>query len=124
MTLVIQIFGCSELYVDALCLKNHADVTAHLIGFLRGVVSHNDSASTDGDHQCRKNSKQGGFAAAIRSKQAEQLSRTHVERDAIQSCAILVTMNDSFNRDDGISRCMTYGSGFGISRSVRGHRVF
>ena len=53
------------------------------------------------NHQGGKNPEERGLAAAVRTEQAEQLRRTHVERNAVQSGAVLVAMHQILDGNDG-----------------------
>ena len=93
VTLMPQVLISGELQIDALGLKYHSNLAANSVGIFGRIVAHNDGASAGRQHQCRKNSKKGGFSAAIRSQQSEEFGWPHIEGDTVQRHAVVVTMN-------------------------------
>ena len=83
MTLVAKVLGRGELQVNALGLKHHADFSPQLTWFLRGIVSQDERAPPNRNHQRGKNAKYRGLSAAVRPKQAEQFRRTNVKRHSV-----------------------------------------
>ena len=69
MSLMPKILIGRELQVDALRLKNHADLPPHARRFLRRIATHDSRASGARNHQRGKNSKERGLPAAIRAEQ-------------------------------------------------------
>src|SRR5258706_14147651 len=92
-----------ELQVDALGLKDHADLPPHSRQLLRRIAAHDGGAACGGKHQGRENPEQRGFAAAVRSQQAEQFRGTYVERNVVQSSAGLVAMQQVVYGNDWMS---------------------
>jgi len=74
-----QILSGGEFKIDALRLENDADLAPQTVRILHRVVAENGRTAGYGDHQRRKNSEQGGFAAAVRPQKPEQLCSTDVE---------------------------------------------
>ena len=93
VTLMPQVLISGELQIDALGLKYHSNLATNSVGIFGGIVAHNHGASPGRQHQCRKNSKKGGFSAAIRSQQSEEFGWPHIEGDTVQRRAVVVTMN-------------------------------
>jgi hypothetical protein len=79
MTLMNQILSGCEFKIDALRLENDANLAPQIVGILRRVVAENGRMAGYWDHQRRKNSEQGGFAAAVRPQKPEQLCSTDIE---------------------------------------------
>ena len=96
-----QVLFRRELDVDALRLKNHADVAAHQRRLARDIVSHDQRAAAGGKHQRRKNAESRGLAAAVGAKQPEDLRRPHIKRYARQCDAIAVLMAQRLQLNDG-----------------------
>src|SRR5580700_10101914 len=114
MSLMPEILVGGELEVDALGLKDHADLAAYAGRLLRGIATHDGGAAGGGEHQGGKNPEERGLAAAIRTKQAKQFGRTHGERNAVESSAVLVAMEHVLNgnyRRDGRRRYFRGGVG-------------
>jgi hypothetical protein len=101
MSLMPKILVGRELEVDALRLKDHADLPPHARRLLRRVAAHDGGAAGGRNHQRGKNPEERGLAAAIRTEQAEQLRRTHVERNSVQSGAVLIAMHQVLYGNDG-----------------------
>src|SRR6202163_129742 len=101
MALMPQVFVGRQFGVDTLRLKNHADLTAQTGGIVGSVASHDHGAAGSGNHQCRENSEESGFAAAIRAEKTEQLRRAHVEGNAVERGAVLVTMDEILHGNYG-----------------------
>ena len=55
MSLMPQILVSGQFGVDALGLKNHADLTPQTRRFLRRIASHDYGASGSRNHESRKN---------------------------------------------------------------------
>ncbi len=100
-----QILIGRQLGIDALRLKNHADLAAQTRGILAASHPMTMARPAVGNHQCRENSEQSGFAAAIRTEQSKQLRRAHVEGNAIQRGAVLITMDQILNGNYGRGGC-------------------
>src|SRR5712692_1779055 len=126
MTLVPKIFRRSQLHIDALGLEDDSDLAAQLVGFPGDVVSHDEGAPANRDHQGGKNSKQSSLAAAIWTEQAEQFCMAHFERNPVQSRTAVVAVHQILDGND--SRC---GDGHirlravdGVCGYFGGHRLF
>ena len=101
MSLMPKILVGRELQVDALGLKDHADLPAQARWFLRRIAAHDGGAAGGRKHQGGKNPEERGLAAAVGAEQAEQFRRTHVERNAVQSGAVLIAMHQVLDGNDG-----------------------
>src|SRR5580704_1845774 len=116
MSLMREIFVSRKFEVDALGLKDYADLTPQAGCVLRGVAAHNGGAAGGWEHQGGKNAEERCFAAAVRTKETEQFRRTDVERDAVQGGAALVAMDEVLHRNygcDGRNGCFRCGVGDG-----------
>ena len=67
-----QVFFRGQLHVDALRLKDHADIAAHLRRIAGDIVSHDHGAAAGGNHQRRENAERRGLAAAVRAEQVRR----------------------------------------------------
>ena len=92
-----QVLGGSKLHIDALGLEDYSDLAAQSGGVFRYVKSFYYGAAAIRHHQCRKNTKHCGLAAAVGSEQSKQLCMTHVERDSVQRGAASIAMHQILN---------------------------
>src|SRR4051794_37982389 len=92
MSNVFQVFGSSELHVDARSLKDNSDLLAQSAGIFCGVEAHDDGASACGEHQGREDAKHRRLATAIRAQQPKNFGRKYFETDAVQGLSITVTV--------------------------------
>ena len=123
MSLMPEIFVGGEFQVDALGLKDHADLAPQARRFLRGVAAHDGGASGGRKHQGGKNPEERGLAAAVGAEQAEQFRGAHVERNAVQSGAVAVAMHQVLYGNDGLDGRMSYfRSGVGECGNFRDQR--
>src|SRR5579863_9273927 len=124
MSLMPEVLGGGEFYIDALRLKNHADLAAQAVGVAGNIESHNLGAPANGNHQSREYAKQRCLSAAIRPEQSEEFGSTHIEGDAIERGSIAIAMHDIAHGNDG-----GFDSEIGLrvgncEWSFRGHRLF
>src|SRR5579863_4227184 len=108
MSLMPKILVCRELDVDALRLKNYADLPPQACWILRRIAAHDGGAPCGREHQSGKNPEEGGLAAAIWTQQAEQFRGTYVEGNAVQSRAVLIAMHQVLDRNDGLGGRRSY----------------
>src|SRR5580692_10691250 len=100
MSLMPEVLGCSEFYIDALRLEDHTDLAAQTVGVAGNIESHNLSAPANRDHQSREYAKQRGLSAAVRSQQPEEFRATHIEGNTIQSGSIAIPMHNIAHGND------------------------
>ena len=79
MSLMPKILVGGELQINALRLKDHADLPPQARRFLRRIVAHDRSAARAWKHQGGENPEERGLAAAVGTEQAEQLSLAHIK---------------------------------------------
>ena len=125
VSLVPKVLVCGEFWVVALRLEYDADMTPESGWVSGGVKSLDNRAPARRQHECRENSEQGCFSAAIRAEKPKKLSIPDLEGDAVQGSAILITMDKVLDADDcGLGardRTRTYGL---EKWDFRGHRTF
>src|ERR1700682_117322 len=92
MSLMPEILIGGELPIDALRLEYHSNLPTYLGGVLCRIASHHERTTGAGYHQRGKNPEERRLSAAIRTQQAKQLRRTHLERNSIQGGTVLVSM--------------------------------
>src|SRR5277367_107559 len=92
------LIGC-EFLVDALRLKDNADLPPQASGVAHRIAAHDDRVPSARNHQRGKNPKKSSLAAAVRAQQSEQFGRTDVERYAVESGALLVAMHHVHDGD-------------------------
>jgi hypothetical protein len=97
MSLMPEILGGGQLYVDALGLEDHTDLAAQAVGVAGNIKSHDLGVSTNWNHQSGEDAKQRRLSAAIRSQQSEEFGLTHIEGDTVQRGAITIMMHDISN---------------------------
>ena len=101
MSLMPQVFAGGEFGIDALGLKDDADVAAEGSGLVNGVEAGDGCAARSGDHQCGQNPEKRGLAAAVRTKQTEKLGGQDIKRNTIERAAVGVTVNQVADLNDG-----------------------
>jgi hypothetical protein len=106
MALSAQVFVHGESFVETLRLEDHAHVAAHGGGVALHVVARDDGVALGGHHHGGEDAEEGRFAAAVGTKQAEDLAFFHFETDARESDAVTVSMGKILNLDHrpGLSR--------------------
>ncbi len=92
-----QILFHGERLIQALRLEHHADAAAHCGGFARHIVPGDFGAALGGHHHGGENAEERGFAAAIRSQQAEDLALLHFEADIRERDAVSVAVGQVLN---------------------------
>jgi hypothetical protein len=108
MSLMPEIFVGRELGIDALGLKDDANVAAQRTGLANGVKPGDHSAAGSRNHERGKNAEESSFTAAIRAEQTEKFSWANFKRDAVQSGAVMIAMHEvaNGNGDDGLARAL------------------
>ena len=120
MSLMPEILVGGEFEVDALGLKDHADLATQTRRLARGIATHDGSAPRGRKHKSGKNAEECGLAAAVGAEQSEQFRRTHVEGNAIQSRAVAVAMHQVLDGNDGCEgRRSDFRSGVGECGNFR-----
>src|SRR4051812_35107983 len=94
MALVHEVFGRSELYINALLLKHHPDISTNVAWVGDDAPATNARVAPGGRHQSRKDAEKGRLPTAVRTQQAEELSLTNSERSTVQCSAITIAMDD------------------------------
>ena len=106
-----QVLRRRKLYVDALGLEDHANLTAHIVRITGDVKSHDGSAPSDRNHQSGEDAKQRRFPAAIRPQQSEKFGAPNIEGHTVQSRAVTIPMHDIFYRNNnGLNREVVLGA--------------
>jgi len=103
MPLMPKILIGSELGVDTLCLKHHADAPAQGSGLAHGIEAGDGRAPGSRHHERRENAKQCRLAAAIWPEQSEEFGGANVERNPLERGAVLVTMHQVAHANDGLA---------------------
>src|SRR5579875_717867 len=106
VALMSEVFSNREFDVEAARLKDDANLLADPVGFMGNVETLNASGPVCRHHECGEDPEKCGFAAAIRSEQAEDLCRTHLEGKMVQGQPPSVIMS-KLRQSDG--RCCASG---------------
>ena len=124
MSLMHQVFRRSELHIDALCLEDNANLVPQTIRISCYIVAKNYRAPSHRNHQGGENSKQSGFAAAIRPQQPKQFCWLHIKRYAVQRSAIVVPVNHVLYGNNSRHGDLLWGNRRGVNGCVQGHKLF
>ena len=93
MALMAKVLGSSKLHVDALRLKNYADLTAQGVSILGDVVSEDQARPAVGTIRVERIRNSVVLPLPLRAEQAKQLRRLNIERHAIERGALIVAVN-------------------------------
>ncbi len=103
VSLMPEVFVGGEFEIDARGLEDDADVAAQRSGLANGVEAGDGGAAGGGDHEGGKNAEQSGLAAAVRAEKAEKFGGVNLEGDAIERGAVLITVDEIANDNDGLA---------------------
>ena len=103
MSLMPEVFVSGELQINALRLKDYADLPPQTRRILRGIAPHDGGTSRRSEPSTWKESGKALSCRFRSAQQAEQFRRTHVERNAIERRAVLVAMYQIFDGNHGLA---------------------
>src|SRR6266576_200740 len=124
MALVPEILVGGQFFIDALCLKNYADLAAHCGRILRGIGVCNQGSTGGGNHEGGENSEKRGLAAAIGPQQAEEFGGANVERDVVERRTTVIAVDDVLDRNDWKGERFRFGANFLVGGEFGRHSLF
>src|SRR5271168_2741278 len=122
MALVLQVFGDGQLEVETACLKDDANLLAHLVRLARNVEALDSGAACGRRHQRGQNAKQRGLAAAVGAEQAEDLRSVKFKAEAVEGEELSIAVGQALEHNRGnCGRSWDCGLRRGLTERSHGH---